>query len=938
MGAEYSKEMWAGMTASFGEIPRRKKSEATRQQEATEAAAAEQGVWAAESAMATVPPIPAYARKPHALSIGSEYDEKGDAEPIMGASMMESALQHESFQLDSPPSLSLSLSALPDLPHSTTALTLNQLLLLIHRESSCHERVREVDGDLLSARERIAALTRRCARMERELHALDEGNVKQQKVDKNGKENAANGVEPAVDGGNTSDEDDAEQVAPIQHQAEYESLISFLRCHPIYLARLARVLRHSEDDIGAFVQFVMYDLYGDAFDTSSERLLLELFDHAFQAEVDECEDPATLFRTNTALTQLMSAYVRRAPCLAVLKEMLEEPLSFICSDPDAIQLDLELRPVQVYANNFEMDSTAVVTSGHYVNDEHPLIQAQRRERSNALAMFADLILHRIWTSVERFPWGMRWMCRRLAQMYVEKFGTEEEKTAFKAFCELNGEEPDAGNLASPTSMASSSSSSSPSSHDHVRCTSIDSVSSVSSSSPSSSSSSSLSSVLSDVTSRKIQSLQGGFIFLRFILPAIVSPEAFNFMPMNMGTETNPIPKTLRRTLLLLAKIMQQLSNGMEFGEKEAYMQVMNAWIQVRKDAMRRFFDELTTIDDRTSHDPTNATSSLQTIATQRNHLYSLHGQLQRHRRQIYLPSDNAALVADRHADASAQAPPSLSSLLARLPRSAPTLLPREEDVEVRLHLSSENGPKAGVVEPFSAGSPSSSAAVQPAFSPSQSCATADGSMKAIEHRPSDAELLALHAQQFLFDVLKQLPSETEHQTLMRFLLAQKVAAMEAEDVPRHDTIGTLLSTLSILHERRMLQSTVAEAESGGMDSTPSDSTNPADAPRPDSCTDESVAKAESDIDIDIAGAHERAYDEFLRQCCTPLLQQHHTLKYLLSQKPSVNDALRTIEQHHTHLRARLKRWKDNAANHMSMKDVQFSPAFGPSAPPASSPP
>ncbi|KAM3467994.1 hypothetical protein MY5147_008382 [Beauveria neobassiana] len=64
---------------------------------------------------------------------------------------------------------------------------------------------------------------------------------------------------------------------------------------------------------------------------------------------------------------------------------------------------------------------------------------------------------------------------------------------------------------------------------------------------------------------------GAFIFLRFFCPAIVAPEA-------EGLVDAPPPKELRRGLLLIAKVIQNLANNVLFGTKEPYMYPLNRFL------------------------------------------------------------------------------------------------------------------------------------------------------------------------------------------------------------------------------------------------------------------------------------------------------------------------------------------------------------------------
>lgn len=64
---------------------------------------------------------------------------------------------------------------------------------------------------------------------------------------------------------------------------------------------------------------------------------------------------------------------------------------------------------------------------------------------------------------------------------------------------------------------------------------------------------------------------GAFIFLRFFCPAIVAPEG-------EGLIASAPPKEMRRGLLLIAKVIQNLANNVLFGTKEPYMFPLNQFL------------------------------------------------------------------------------------------------------------------------------------------------------------------------------------------------------------------------------------------------------------------------------------------------------------------------------------------------------------------------
>ncbi|KAL0487675.1 hypothetical protein AKO1_008740 [Acrasis kona] len=78
-------------------------------------------------------------------------------------------------------------------------------------------------------------------------------------------------------------------------------------------------------------------------------------------------------------------------------------------------------------------------------------------------------------------------------------------------------------------------------------------------------------------------LIGGFIILRFFNPAIAAPDIF--LGPNVAKKRN---KNAQRNLILISKIIQNLANGVVFGNKEKYMISMNEFLVSKREDMRNY--------------------------------------------------------------------------------------------------------------------------------------------------------------------------------------------------------------------------------------------------------------------------------------------------------------------------------------------------------------
>nr|CAD7425858.1 unnamed protein product [Timema monikensis] len=83
----------------------------------------------------------------------------------------------------------------------------------------------------------------------------------------------------------------------------------------------------------------------------------------------------------------------------------------------------------------------------------------------------------------------------------------------------------------------------------------------------------------------------GFIFLRLLCPAILNPRQFNLI-------SEPPPPMAARSLIMVAKCLQNLANLVEFGGKEQYMEVVNPFILKNKERMVVFLDQLSNLPER----------------------------------------------------------------------------------------------------------------------------------------------------------------------------------------------------------------------------------------------------------------------------------------------------------------------------------------------------
>ncbi|KAJ3578004.1 hypothetical protein NPX13_g2562 [Xylaria arbuscula] len=92
---------------------------------------------------------------------------------------------------------------------------------------------------------------------------------------------------------------------------------------------------------------------------------------------------------------------------------------------------------------------------------------------------------------------------------------------------------------------------------------------------------------------------GAFIFLRFFCPAIVAPESEKLV-------NEPPSKEMRRGLLLIAKVIQNLANNVLFGAKEPYMYPLNDFLTQNIYKVTTFLREISVPPDNLDTAPSEA--------------------------------------------------------------------------------------------------------------------------------------------------------------------------------------------------------------------------------------------------------------------------------------------------------------------------------------------
>eukprot|EP00002_Diphylleia_rotans_P017981 TRINITY_DN3484_c0_g1_i1.p1 TRINITY_DN3484_c0_g1~~TRINITY_DN3484_c0_g1_i1.p1 ORF type:complete len:1384 (-),score=321.96 TRINITY_DN3484_c0_g1_i1:166-4317(-) len=149
---------------------------------------------------------------------------------------------------------------------------------------------------------------------------------------------------------------------------------------------------------------------------------------------------------------------------------------------------------------------------------------------------------------------------------------------------------------------------------------------------------------STISARDESVLVGSFVFLRYLMPAVITPEGH-------GIITNiSITARRRRNLILCGKVLQNLANDVEFGGKEQYMSVMNQFMVESRSIIFDYLKALTDVVEPEEYyhsviDAGSTSSAIhQSVTITPNELLTVHRLVVDHHTEVVKESDDPMML------------------------------------------------------------------------------------------------------------------------------------------------------------------------------------------------------------------------------------------------------------------------------------------------------
>ncbi|XP_039242388.1 ras GTPase-activating-like protein IQGAP1 isoform X1 [Pipra filicauda] len=214
----------------------------------------------------------------------------------------------------------------------------------------------------------------------------------------------------------------------------YQHLFYLLQTNPTYLAKL--IFQMPQNKSTKFMDSVIFTLYNYASNQREEYLLLRLFQTALQEEIKSKVDQIHEIVTgNPTVIKMVVSFNRGARGQNALRQILGPVVKEIIDDKS---LNIKTDPVDIYkswVNQMESQTGEASKLPYDVTSEQALSHEEVRMRLDAsirnMRTVTDKFLSAIVSSVDKIPYGMRFIAKVLKDSLHEKFPDAGEDELLK---------------------------------------------------------------------------------------------------------------------------------------------------------------------------------------------------------------------------------------------------------------------------------------------------------------------------------------------------------------------------------------------------------------------------------------------------------------------------------------------------------------------------
>jgi Ras GTPase-activating-like protein IQGAP2/3 len=215
----------------------------------------------------------------------------------------------------------------------------------------------------------------------------------------------------------------------------YSYLFYLLQTDGKYLSNVLYLV--PDEQVDKFLETVILTLFGYAFSSREENLILSLFQKTLEIEISKAKKISNFLENNPVLPKMIMKYGRRTQGKKFLKKILfEKILSGVLNDKD---LNLDLNAVKLFKDNISREEVksgtkSTVNIRDVTNEMAMADESVKKvigERISQLNKICTDIISGIIENIDQLPYGLRWICKQINKFLKEKHvdSTESERFA-----------------------------------------------------------------------------------------------------------------------------------------------------------------------------------------------------------------------------------------------------------------------------------------------------------------------------------------------------------------------------------------------------------------------------------------------------------------------------------------------------------------------------
>jgi len=214
----------------------------------------------------------------------------------------------------------------------------------------------------------------------------------------------------------------------------YQHLFYLLQTNPTYLARL--IFKMPQSKTTKFMESVVLTLYNYASNAREEYLLLKLFETALREEIgDKIDQIVEIVTGNPTVIKMVVHFNRGAKGQTSLRDILAPLVKEVLTDKTLV---INTSPTEVYKqwiNQMETETGKTSELPYDVDNDFAMSQPEVAKRVQAsitaLSAAADKFLTSFIKSIDKIPYGMRYVAMTLKDALKKKFPNAKEDDILK---------------------------------------------------------------------------------------------------------------------------------------------------------------------------------------------------------------------------------------------------------------------------------------------------------------------------------------------------------------------------------------------------------------------------------------------------------------------------------------------------------------------------